>query len=195
MTRTRYIIGITLGTLCAGIPAWAHSAHFEVGQNPSTGQVALHVGDDVFPFALPASTEPDMVGFANNWPGFVGLSEIEEPGTFEPLDPNAVIALQVLSADPAMKIWDPVAPGLLEITGANLLTFGSVPIHVHAWFHIDTSDPAYDPTAGPWAVTFQLVDTAGVYTPSAPFTATFTPEPSTLGLVACGALTLLRRRC
>jgi len=176
--------------------AWAHEhdEDFEIGQNPSTGQIAVHYDPDLYPFTLPVSAEPELPGFALDDPGFVSLDGIEDPGEFEPLDPSAVIALQVLSTSPAFKVWHPLAPGELEIAGSTLLNFGSTPIHVHTWWHIDNTDPAYDPLAGPWAVTFQLIDTAGAYAASDPITVTFTPEPSTLGLLACGAVVLLRRR-
>lgn len=194
--KRKFILSMAVCAAFSATTAWAHDhdEDFEIGQNPTTGQIAVHYDTDLYPFTLPASSEPEMIGFALDDPGFVSLEEIEEPGLFEPLDPNANIALQVLSTSTGFHVWDPLAPGLLEVSGANLLDFGGDPIHVHAWWHIDTTDPAYDPAGGPWAVTFQLIDTAGVYTASDPITVTFTPEPGSFGLLACGALALLRRR-
>lgn len=185
----------TLAAMVLAQVALAHSDDIEVGYNPGTNQIVAEYDADLYPWLLPPSEEPALAGFALDDPGFVSIVEVEEPGEFEPLSLLANIRLRVLSASPAMKVWDPLGPGEpgFQIEGSRLWTIGPRFFDTHPWWQIDTSDLAYDPAAGPWSVTFQLIDATGVHESSEPVTLTFIPEPGALGLLAAAALVLRRR--
>ena len=185
----------TLAVVALAQAALAHSDDLEVGFNPATNQIVVEYDLDLYPWLLPPSEEPALAGFALDDPGFVSIVEVEEPGEFEPLSALANIQLRVLSASPAFKVWDPLGPGEagFQIEGPRLWTIGPRFFDTHPWWQIDTSDPAYDPAAGPWSVTFELIDAAGIHQPSDPITLTFIPEPGGLTLLAAAALVLRRR--
>jgi len=182
------IVIVVLAGLASGQWAWGHGEDFEVGVAPATNQIRIEFDPDLYPWGLPPSDDPLLPGFALDDPGFVSLEASEaEPNVFMPLNPAAIIKLQVLAvSSPEFKAWDPLGPGEdgFQIAGSRLWRLGSPFFDTHCWWQIDTSDPAYDPSHGPWAVTFQLLDASGAYLPSDPVTVTFTPEPATAGLVA-----------
>lgn len=190
---------ILICTLLAFVPSvLAHAEDFEVGINPATNRIQIAYDPDLFPWSLPASEWPDAVGFALDDPGFVSLDADEAvPGVFEVLNPGASIAMQVLSvSSPEMKAWNPVGPGEpgFQIIGDSLWTIGAPFFDNHPVWHIDTAAPTYDPAHGPWDITFQLVDNAGMHLASEPVTVSFTPEPASLGAAALGVLVFRRRR-
>jgi|YNPNPStandDraft_1061719.scaffolds.fasta_scaffold49491_2 hypothetical protein len=181
----------------ATVTAQAHTGDFEVGIDPTSNRILVEFDPDAFPWLLPPSEDPMLPGFALDDPGFVSLEDDEaEPGVFEPLNPNAIIRMQVLSvSSPEFKVWDPLGPGEdgFQIIGTRLWQLGSPHFDTHCWWHIDTTDPAYDPAHGPWSVTFRLLDAAQVHLPSDPITVTFLPEPASL-VASLLALLVVRPR-
>lgn len=195
---------IVIGVLaCAGaIPAFAGTVHeedFVVGVNPATGTLAVLFEEDEFPFPLPPSPEPALLGFALDDPGFRSAEPPDvAPGSFELLAPATQVRFEFISvSSPDLKLWDGLAPGLLPIDAANPWEISPVggDFDTHPWFHIDTTDPAYSPANGPWLLTFRLADTrvAGGYAPSPAITVSFIPEPAALALLAVAALAARRR--
>jgi hypothetical protein len=189
---------VLISTLLAFTPSvLAHADDFEIGLNPTTNRIQVAYDPGLFPWQLPLSEWPDAVGFALDDPGFVSL-EAEEavPGVFEELNPGAITALKVLLvSSPEMKAWNPVGPGEpgFQIIGDSLWTIGAPHFDNHPVWHIDTAVPTYDSAHGPWGITFQLVDSAGIHLASEPVTVSFTPEPASLGAAALSALAFSRR--
>ncbi len=192
MYRSAFALLLSVALVPAAL---AHSDDIEVGYDPGTNKIVVEYDADLYPWLLPVSEEPALAGFALDDPGFVSIMEVEEPGEFEPLSPLANIRLRVLSASPAFKVWDPLGPGEdgFQIVGGRLWTLGPRFFDTHPWWHIDTADSAYDPDAGPWSVTFELIDAAGIHEPSDPITLTFIPEPAG-GMLLAAAVLFLRRR-
>jgi hypothetical protein len=179
-------------------PAFAHADDFEVGVDPPLNQIKVEYDPDLFPWPLPASEWPTLVGFALEDPGFVSLSADEaQPGVFEPLADDANVALRVLSvSSPEMKLWNPVGPGEagFQIAGDDLWLLGPPFFDTHPIWHIDQADSHYDAAHAPWEVTFQLVDLAGGYASSDAVTVNFAPEPAAPSLLILAAAGLLRAR-
>ena len=169
---------------------------FEVGVDPTTNHLTIRYDHDQYPLELPPSGEPRLPGFAQDDPGFFSVDPNGViPGVFELLNPRADINMRVVgSSSPEMKVWNPLAPGVLQIIGDHLWDIGTPEFDIHPWWHIDTSDPHYSPAHSPWSITFQLQDNAGYHLPSDPVTVQFTPEPTAVALLAAGAALLRRPR-
>lgn len=201
MTMRFLAINAALVMTAAAFAGVVHKDDFEVGIDPVSQKIKVEYDPDLFPFPLPPSDFPLLTGWALDDPGFVSLDADEQiPGEFEPLPPGRVIGLRVLAvSSPEFKVWDPLGPGEpgFQIQGSNLWTIGAAPFDRHPVWHIDSSDPAYNPANGPWSVMFELVDlTPGLSVgllPSDPVTVTFIPEPASLALLVLAG-TLIRRR-
>jgi hypothetical protein len=174
-----------------------HGEDFLIGIDPQTNQLKVEYDPGIYPFALPWSEEPLLAGWALDDPGLIALEEDDvEPGEFELLDPAADVYLRVLSvSQPAMKMWDPLAPGEqgFQISGDRHLHLGGPDFHMHAWWHVDLAEPGFGFEQSPWEITFQLYDAAGVHAPTDAIAVTFTPEPGT-AILALGLMALVRRR-
>jgi hypothetical protein len=111
------------------------------------------------------------------------------------------MGLELLSvSSAAMKLWSPLGPGEagFQILPGTVYAFQEMgDFHEHPWWHIDSSDPAFDPQDGPWELTFRLVDlrTSAPHSPSDAITVSFVPEPgSAVALLAAAVVGTLRRR-
>ncbi len=199
VNRTLLLLAAYSIAVAGALAAFAgvHGEDFIVGQNPATGQLAVEYPLDIYPFELPPSAEPALAGFALDDPGFLSLDAVEIPNAFEPIDLDAIVRMEVLaSSRPAMKVWNPLAPGTpgFQIVGANHWDIGQRPFDAHPYWHIDSSDPSYVPADAPWSVTFRLIDArAEGHVASEPITVTFLPEPATI-LSMIALLTLAPQR-
>lgn len=143
-------------------------------------------------------------GFSNGSPGFQALADDEPTEDFYRLDlpGGATIWLDVISLDPALKLWLSGFTGVIDDPAdpdARLTATGAEPeLHYHGTWHIDATDPGYDPLADHYELTFRLVDTGSTgYAASDPYTIEFhaIPEPITATLLVAGSgLVALRRR-
>ncbi|MBP7744697.1 MAG: hypothetical protein KA383_01095 [Phycisphaerae bacterium] len=202
---TRFAFALTVLTVAALTPAitWAH-AHgedFLIGVNAPTNQLEVEYDPDLYPFALPRSEHLLLVGWALDDPGLIGLDgpDPDDPD-FVPVDAAADIGFELLAVSgTAFKVWNPLGPGEtgFQILAGQTYNFpGLGDFHEHVWWHIDTTDPHYDPTVTAWDVTFRFVDlrTGAAHLASDPVTVTFAPEPSAALLLAAGVLAVARRR-
>ncbi|MEM7165543.1 MAG: dockerin type I repeat-containing protein [Planctomycetota bacterium] len=162
-------------TMLLALPALAqHEDDAEIGH--WNGQVA--VGFDSSELFALTETSGVLTGWTGDEPGFVTL-DMDEPAE-ELLAPaaGASFVLEVLSLDPALKAHTPGFASVLTAPGDSW-TMGSPPFDDHPVWHIDSTDPGFNPNQTQWTAVFRINDvgTTG-YAPSTPFTIVFTnPTP------------------
>lgn len=190
---------LLLAMALAVLPASALAGPPEHGEDVvmgrmSSGQLATEVPvpgpHELFPVSGPIS------GWTADEPGFLSLGVDEPDEDFFVLGAGAIINLELVSIDPALKVWSPGFNTVLTAPGQSFL-LGGAEFDTHGTFHIDSTDPAFDPEQDLYVATLRIVDTGTTgYSPSAPFSLSFTPvpEPATLLLASLGALGLLARR-
>lgn len=187
---------IVSGLFAPSAAALAGDGHKEGDINigvTSGGQILVEWGGaDV---ELPELSGP-LFGYGLDEPGFFTI-EADEPGKdLFVLGDGANIVLEVLSLDAALQGWRPGFAGTFENPG-DTWNIGLSPFDTHPFWHIDSTDPNFvsPPGQTEWSATFRLLDIGSTgYAPSEPITVTFTPEPGTLGLLALGAVAVIRRR-
>lgn len=188
------ILGL-LGTVASHTLAGPHE-HGEdvvVGRT-SSGQLATEV-------PVPGPHElPPISGLLNGWaadePGLMNLAVDEPDEGFFVLGSGAIISLELVSIDPALKIWSPGFNAALTAPGQSFILGGSE-FDTHGTFHIDATDPNFDPNQNLYVATLRLVDTGTTgYSPSAPFSLSFTPvpEPATSLMLLMSSIGLIARR-
>lgn len=202
---TRFTCTLTMLAVAVLTPVIArghgHGEDFLIGVNALTNQLQVEYDPDLYPFALPLSEHPLLVGWALDDPGLIGLDEPDpdEPD-FVPVDAAADIGFELLAVSGTeFKVWNPLGPGEggFQIPVGQTYDFpGLGDFHEHVWWHIDTADAGYDPAVMAWDVTFRFVDlrTSDAHVASDPVTVTFTPEPSAGLLLAAGVLVGARCR-
>jgi hypothetical protein len=189
------LVSITLFATTAA-PTWAHDQHegdVIVGRSAS-GQ--LKVEADIGLSLLGPVNSLFLKGWAATEPGMESLLADEPLEDFHMLAPGAQISLVGVSLDPAFKVHSPMLDYLIAAPG-DQMPLGDNELHEHPTWHIDSQDPGFNPLQTVWYGTFKLVDTGTTgYAASDPFTLTFTnvPAPATLGLLAIGAVAVMRRR-
>lgn len=178
-------LGLILSLALFAAPAWAgddhddedehgHADDFIVGvifANPE-GQIEAEFDFDEI-FELP-EIDGVITGFALDDPGFASLDEDEPDEGIFMLDPTTEIVFELVSSDPAFKIHTPGFADILVAPGDQWL-IGAPPFDEHVTWHIDTTDPSYDPGQIIYPVTFRLLDVGATgYAPSEDFTVMFT---------------------
>ncbi|HNQ21817.1 MAG TPA: hypothetical protein PKK06_01860 [Phycisphaerae bacterium] len=169
-------IVVALGS-AAGVSAPARAEHqgdVWVGRTAG-GQLALtpsgYVPEENYRVLPPVSGL--LHGWADDDPGFDALQTPEPQNNVYPLQAGCAIRLEVVACDPAFRAID-AAYQILDEPGESTYLGGSS-LHVHLTWHVNSDDPLYDPTQCVWQATFILRDTGSThYTPSAPFTFSFT---------------------
>jgi hypothetical protein len=115
-----------------------------------------------------------LAGWAGEDPGFESLEEDEPDEGFYALIPGAEIVLDVIGCTSGFKAHTPGFADRLDSPGDQLI-LGGPPFHVHLEWHIDSSDPGFDPERHAFSFTAKLLDTGTTaYGPSEPFTLHFT---------------------
>jgi hypothetical protein len=147
------------------------------------GVVSLDPVDPGNPFGL--------IGYSGQDPGWAAEGA---PEGLLALADGAEVYVQILSISPALRMLDPNA-GLVDIPAGSSWRLGGPEFDGHPLWLIDRTHPAYDPDAGPWVVTWRLVDQGATqYSPSENGAFSFVPEPNTLMPLALLTPALLYRR-
>lgn len=168
---------------------FGHGEDTVIGHN-AAGQLAVFVNSPG-PNVLPP-VDSLIHGWAADEPGNKTPDADNPANDFFTLAPGAIIHLELVSIDPALKVWSPGFLNALTAPGNSFLLGGS-DFDTHGTYHIDSTDPNFDPDQHVWAATLRVVDTGTTnYSASAPFTISFTvPEPASLtlfGLIAVGVV-------
>jgi hypothetical protein len=163
-----------------------------IGVDPAQNRLSLIWSGEAV--VLPTLSGP-LFGLGADEPGLITLGD-----PFDDLVPPSVganLVLEVISFDAALKGWTPGFASIFQNPG-DLFDLGPVPAHEHAFWHVDSTDPAFNPMQTQWTAMFRIIDTGSTgYLPSLPLEVTFTPEPAGLALLALGIGMGLgrRRRC
>ncbi len=170
-----------------------HGEDVVVGRS-GAGQLATEV-----PVPGPHELPPVNLGI-HGWaladPGLLNLAGDEPGKDFFTLGAGAIVNLELVSVDPALKVWSEGFGSVLTAPGQSFIVGGSV-FDYHPMYHIDSDDPAFDPATEIYSVMLRLFDSGATgYAPSEPFTLTFTPvpEPATGLLFVLGLLGVLGPR-
>ncbi len=155
-----------------------HSGDLWIGVS-ETGQIILDIihgfDPDETPVRLSEVNGPFFWGWTLSNPGFDHITMAYPELGFYPLDSGAGIWLEVVSIDPALYIVIPPTYTWLDGPGQSTRLGDGGSLHKHLIWHIDSTDPAYDPAQVIWEVTLILRDErgAGGHATSAPFTLRF----------------------
>lgn len=112
-------------------------------------------------------------GWSTNNPGFDRVVNPSVPADLYPLESGAQIRIVCQAIDPAFRAISPSFV-IMDAPGESIL-LGNQGLHTHLTWHINSADPAFNPTQTDWYATFKLIDTGSTgYADSAPFTFRFT---------------------
>lgn len=166
---------LILSTLLT-LPAFGDDIHEDDAElGHWDGQIAV-VFDSDETFSLGESTGI-LTGWTGDAPGFVTVEEDEPDEFLLALTIDTVLVLEVVSLDPALKAHTPGFADVLTTAG-DTWTMGSPSFDDHPVWHIDSTDPGFDPAQTTWTAVFRVLDagTTG-YAPSEPFSMVFTNLP------------------
>lgn len=188
-TPTLCIVGLAL--LSSNALA-QHDDDFVIGVTGS-GMLAVEGHFDEA-HLLPEFSDNGIFGWFGSQPGFASLDHDEPDEDFFMLAAGVDVHFELIATDPAFKVYthnfDLLTPG-------DTFSLGGPDIHRHAFWHIDSNDPAFDPNQTIWNVSWRMIDlgTTG-YADSVVYTSQFTnvPAPGVLSLAAAGLLGMASRR-
>lgn len=136
----------------AGITAAApHENYIHVGVT-NEGVLAVHIPMD-HPQALPLSIHPELHGWLGTSPAFE--APVRPDGDLNPIEEGADIHLELISIQPALRLYD---HDLEEVSVGAHLHLGGAGFETHGVYHIDSDDPAYHFEQGIWEMEYRLVD-------------------------------------
>ncbi len=174
LLRFRHSAALIGLAACASLAAAQHLGDVWVGRT-AAGQIAIHPGGFV-PDLNYRQLYP-VSGLLHGWtdadPGYDHFTFTDPNNDMFPLQSGAQVWLQVVAIDAAFRLIDS-AFNILAAPGQSTYLGGSN-LHVHNTWHINSSDPAFDPHQCVWRITVLLRDagTTG-YADSVPMTFAFT---------------------
>lgn len=171
---------VLLGSFALALPA--HVALAQCGDHGDilvgrTADDTLAVAPAEFSFdefVVLCAVDGLLQGYTSGNPGFDAEEVVDDPeNDFFRLEPGAAIAIEAVALDPACKAWGPGLASLIDEAGESVV-LGGDNLHEHLTWHVDSDDPAFDPSEVIWSATFRLIDTGSTgYAASDPFTLQF----------------------
>lgn len=194
LSRVTGPIVVCLTVLAAGpAAALAHEGIMHIGRTAAGTLVITDFDfDDLFtlePAAAPLS------GWASHEPMFRAV-DADDPGAdVFALDAAAKVSIQVILFSPGLRLMSHDL-GLAVSQPGQSLSLGALPFTEHFIWHLDSSDPAFDPSAGEWSAEFRLLDAGpSSYAASEAHTLRLTiPSPSGAAIFAAAGLMARRRK-
>lgn len=172
MTRLdmKKIMALFFFIACPSLALGQHEGDIIVGRT-SQGQL-VRSGFDSDEWIVLAPVSGLLRGWTGTEPGFDRL-DAEHPSNSQfPLVHGARINLELIAADPAIRIIDN-AFGIVDAPGEAAL-LGDHALHTHVTWHVNSAHPAFNPGQCLWRATFRLRDEGHThYAPSEPFTLQF----------------------
>lgn len=171
----------------------AHEGMMHIGRT-SAGLLMITDFDFDDLYTLGPAVAP-LAGWFGEEPVFKGV-EADDPGAdIYAISAAAKISVEVVAFSPGLKLWNHDLSGLISQPGETL-SLGPAPFEDHTFWHLDSADPAFNPSAGEWTATFRIIDSgSSAYTPSANYTLRLTtPAPGGLSALGFGAIAAIRRR-
>lgn len=190
--RPRAGLAVVAAACLAG-PALAHEGEMHIARS-AAGMLRITDFDFAEPVELPPAAAP-LSGWAGEDPIFVSIAGDDPSADLYALDPAAKISVEVVLFAPGVKLWNHDLSLSVSEPGQQL-GLGPLPFGEHTPWNLDSSDPAFDPSAGEWTATFRLIDAGATgYLPSADYTLRLTvPGPGAVSLLAGAGLLARRRR-
>ncbi len=187
-------LGLVVAVLSLAVATMAHAHEDVLIGLDGKGALKGYPGGHAFELDPSGGAYP---GWFAEHPAFVSNHEDDPANDLYMLPEDAEVVLRIVSLEPALKIYDgllnQMLPGDTWRLSPNSPPFGD--FHTHPFWHIDSSDPAYDPNQTEWHGVFTVFDANEDYPESEPFTVALTiPEPASLVLLASAGLAALRRR-
>lgn len=112
-----------------------------------------HAGE---PVVLPPSGGL-FPGWSDNEPGFDAVTEPQPDVGLWPLEPGAMVRLEVIAFDEGLRAVDSGFQ-ILDMPGDQTL-LGGASLHAHLTWNIDLNHPAFDSDEYLWNATFRVIDT------------------------------------
>lgn len=143
--------GLMVLVATGAVVAAPHENNIHVGVT-NEGVLAVEMAMD-HPQALPLSIHPELHGWLGTSPAFEAL--VRPDGDLNPIEEGADIHLELISIQPALRLYD---HDLEEVTVGAFLHLGGAGFETHGVYHIDSDDPAYHFEQGVWQLEYRLVD-------------------------------------
>lgn len=169
-------------------------ADWVIGRNDQN-QLLIHGDENILSGAAPILLEPgDGIFdglFVKDEPGWESALADEPPELYQLL-PNSRVALKRLAFTSGFAMYDPFTASEILAADNDLFEF---PLDGPDQFHIDLVYSGLGPAGQFYSATYQLVDLAGLQTPSELFTFRFetVPEPASLTLLGLSAILMIQR--
>ena len=163
--RCHCLIGFIL--LLISPQAWPAETEILVGRS-AVGQLKVDLGFTQ-PLTLEASVFPGITGYATGLLG-VHSTDLDNPANdFFRLLTTSDLRFILLAKDPGMQVWNDTGSAYMGI--GEMFFIGQAPFDTHPVWNVVTGTPGIS-----YSLTLKLRDLNGVYTDSAAFLLSFTPE-------------------
>ncbi|MDX9910503.1 MAG: hypothetical protein RBS39_01590 [Phycisphaerales bacterium] len=193
MKIQKMIVGAGLALGMASGMALAHEGDVFVAID-ANGKLTFEFDFDAVNLLAPVPIGSSVAGWLGDEPGFAELGEDEpDEGLFR-IDAGANIAFQLVGSDVAFNVWDPLFNAILQ--PGDQFVLGGWGFDDHAFWHIDSDAPGFDPLQTVWSADFFIVDLAGIHAPSDVVNIKFTnvPAPGAGAMLASVMMFASRRR-
>lgn len=118
-----------------------------------------------------------LEGWTGDEPGFVTVDADEPDEELLAFPAGTQLVLEIVSLDPALKAHTPGFVSVLTSPG-DTWNMPAIPFDDHPVWHIDVTDPGFDPMQTEWVGVFRILDVGTTaFMPSENFSISFTNLP------------------